>query len=103
MPTACADLTIEAATTKKISFKCTGLVYDDTIDIPTIVDEFKELVAIEYQEAKKEGILIYNQVRPLVTDIPGVNDFDEFLMNGAEENIVLSLEEYAATDTVDFS
>lgn len=103
LPTACADLTIEAATTKKISFKCTGLVYDDTIDIPTIVDEFKELVAIEYQEAKKEGILIYNQVRPLVTDIPGVNDFDEFLMNGAEENIVLSLEEYAATDTVDFS
>ena len=103
LPTACADLTIEAATTKKISYKCTGLSYNDTTDIPTIIEKFKELVAKEYQEAKKEGILIYNQVRPLVTDIPGVNDFDEFLMNGAEENIVLSLEEYAATDTVDFS
>ena len=79
------------------------MVYESTIDIPAIVDKFKELVATEYQEAKKEGTLIYNQVRPLITDIPGVTDFDEFLMNGAEENIVLSLEEYAATDTVDFS
>lgn len=103
LPTACSKLTIEAAVTKKISFKCTGLVYESTIDIPAIVDKFKELVATEYQEAKKEGTLIYNQVRPLITDIPGVTDFDEFLMNGAEENIVLSLEEYAATDTVDFS
>ena len=102
-PTACAELTVEAATTKKISYTCTGLVYDDTTDIPTIVSQFKELVMKEYSEAKVEGILVYNQVRPLITDIPGVSDFDTFLMNGAEENIPLSNDEYAATDQVDFS
>ncbi|WP_337433621.1 baseplate J/gp47 family protein [Enterocloster sp.] len=103
LPTACAELTVEAATTKKISYTCTGLVYDDTTDIPTIVSQFKELVMKEYSEAKVEGILVYNQVRPLITDIPGVSDFDAFLMNGAEENIPLSNDEYAATDQVDFS
>lgn len=103
LPTACAELTVEAATTKKISYTCTGLVYDDTTDIPTIVSQFKELVMKEYSEAKVEGILVYNQVRPLITDIPGVSDFDTFLMNGAEENIPFSNDEYAATDQVDFS
>lgn len=103
LPTACAELTVEAATTKKISYTCTGLVYDDTTDIPTIVSQFKELVMKEYSEAKVEGILVYNQVRPLITDIPGVSDFDTFLMNGSEENIPLSNDEYAATDQVDFS
>lgn len=103
LPTACAELTVEAATTKKISYTCTGFVYDDTTDIPTIVSQFKELVMKEYSEAKVEGILVYNQVRPLITDIPGVSDFDTFLMNGAEENIPLSNDEYAATDQVDFS
>lgn len=103
LPTACAELTVEAATTKKISYTCTGLVYDDTTDIPTIVSQFKELVMKEYSEAKVEGILVYNQVRPLITDIPGVSDFDTFLMNGAEENIPLSNDEYAVTDQVDFS
>lgn len=103
LPTACAELTVEAATTKKISYTCTGLVYDDTTDIPKIVSQFKELVMKEYSEAKVEGILVYNQVRPLITDIPGVSDFDTFLMNGAEENIPLSNDEYAATDQVDFS
>ena len=103
LPTACAELTVEAATTKKISYTCTGLVYDDTTDIPTIVSQFKDLVMKEYSEAKVEGILVYNQVRPLITDIPGVSDFDTFLMNGAEENIPLSNDEYAATDQVDFS
>ena len=83
LPTACAKLTVVAAATKKISYVCTGLVYDDTTDIPTIVSQFKELVMQEYSEAKAEGVLVYNQVRPLITDIPGVSDFDTFLMNGA--------------------
>ena len=48
-------------------------------------------------------MLIYNQVRALITDIPGVSDFDTFLMNGKEENIVLGKEEYAATGDTNFS
>lgn len=92
-----------SAETKTISYTCTGLVYDETTDIEQILKEFKELVAQEYIDAKKDGILIYNQVRALITDIPGVSDFDTFLMNGKEENIVLGKEEYAATGDTNFS
>lgn len=103
LPTGSAELTIVPATIKKVSYTCTGLVYDETTDIPTIVSTFKELVLQEYSDAKFDGILVYNQIRPLITDIPGVTDFDAFLMNGSEENIVLGTGEYPATENVDFS
>lgn len=85
------------------TYTCTGLAYDETTDIEQISKEFKELVTQEYIDAKKDGVLIYNQVRALITDIPGVSDFDTFLMNGKEENIVLGKEEYAATGDTNFS
>lgn len=75
----------------------------ESTDIEQISKEFKELVTQEYIDAKKDGVLIYNQVRALITDIPGVSDFDTFLMNGKEENIVLGKEEYAATGDTNFS
>lgn len=103
LPTGCAELIVEAAETTTISYICTGLIYDDTTNIEQISEEFKGLVAKEYIEAKKDGILIYNQVRALITDISGVSDYDKFLINGSEENIPLSREEYAATGKVEFS
>lgn len=102
LPTGCAELSVQAASTKLISFTCTGIIFDETTDIPQIIEDFKMFVAKEYSEAKKEGVLIYNQIRPILTDIPGVTDFDDFLINGSEENIILGKEEYAATDKVDF-
>ncbi len=103
LPTGTAELTIVPATIKKVSYKCTGLIYDETTDIPTITAEFKNLVLNEYSNSKFDGVLIYNQIRPLITDIPGVTDFDTFLINGSEENIVLDTGEYPATENVDFS
>lgn len=103
LPTGTAELTIVPATIKKVSYKCTGLIYDETTDIPTITAEFKNLVLNEYSNSKFDGVLIYNQIRPLITDIPGVSDFDTFLINGSEENIVLDKGEYPATENVDFS
>nr|DAO22716.1 MAG TPA: Baseplate J like protein [Caudoviricetes sp.] len=103
LPTGTAELTIVPASIKKVSYTCTGLVYDSTIDISEIITQFKVLVNREYSDAKNTGTLVYNQIRPLITDIPGVTDFDTFLINGSEENIILEREEYPATENVDFS
>ena len=103
LPTGSAELTIVPATIKNVSYTCTGLVYDETTDIPTIISAFKNLVLQEYSESKFDGVLIYNQIRPFITDIPGVSDFDTFLINGSDENIVLDKGEYPATENVDFS
>lgn len=97
LPTACADLTVTAASTVQVTYQCHGLKFDRTTDLEQIKKDFCELLKPVYTEAKQEGILRYNQVRPVVTDIPGVEDFDTFLMQGAMENIVLSKEEYPET------
>lgn len=103
LPTGCAELLVEAAKTVTINYTCTGIKHDDKTNIEQIVSEFKTLVAKEYIEAKNEGVLIYNQVRAIITSISGVSDFGTFLINGAENNIQLKREEYAATGAVSFS
>ncbi len=67
-----------------------------------IQKEFSEAVRQVYTEAKQEGVLRYNDVRPLLSAVHGVEDFDTFLMNGAMENIRIQDEEYPETGTVEF-
>ena len=55
-----------------------------------------------YASAKKQDILRYNDVRPVISGIVGVTDFNGFLMNGEMKNIELSREEYPETGTLDF-
>lgn len=103
LPTGSAKLYCVPANTILIDFKITGLVYDEITDIENIKKDFKEAVKVVYAESRGNGILRYNDVRPLITDIVGVEDFDEFLMQGAMKNIVLSGEDYPDTGTLDFS
>lgn len=103
LPTACAQLTCAAATTVSITYKVTGLDYDDTTSIEQIKADFTKAVASVYTEAKNESVLRYNAVRPLITEIAGVRDFTQFLMNNGTSNIQLSGEEYPETGTLTFS
>ena len=101
LPTACARLECVAATMVRISYTCTGLIYNTTT-LEQIRKEFLERVQVVYDEAKKNGVLRYNDVRPLLSGIQGVEDFDGFLMNGEMINISLEKEEYPETDVLDF-
>ena len=111
LPTACSRLICEPATTVKVDFTITGFIYDETTSIEQIKKDFAAAVkavfvsAVKaiYAEAKKEGILRYNDVRPIISDISGVEDFDTFLMNGDMKNLKLDSEEYPETGTLDFS
>lgn len=103
LPTACADLACTAATTVSISYTCTGILHDDTTDIGRIMADFSEKVKAVYAVAKLEGILRYNDIRPLISGIPGVDDFETFLVNGGMDNITLKSEEYPSTGVIEFS
>lgn len=103
LPTACAELSCAAATTVSISYTITGLLYDSTTGIEQIKLDFAEAVKAVYSEAKDESLLRYNDVRPVIKGIPGVEDFTAFLMNGGTSNIVLKQEEYPETGALDFS
>ena len=103
LPAACAKLICGAAVTVRVDFKMTGVLLDDTASIEQIQKDFTAAVKSVYTSAKQNGVLRYNDVRPVVSDIAGVLDFDEFLMNGGTGNIRLGREEYPETGSLDFS
>lgn len=103
LPTGTAELTCAAATTIKVNYVITGLSFDETTNIEQIEADFKEALKKVYAEAKIEGVLRYNDVRPLISAVSGVEDFDTFTMNGKTQNITLKSEEYPDTGTLDFS
>lgn len=102
LPTACADLTCVAAATVKIHYSCTGLQHDSTTDIGQIEENFRDALKLLYVEAKRKGTLRYNDVRPVISRIEGVEDFDSFLINGDMKNILFRSEEYPETGECEF-
>ncbi len=103
LPTACAKLVCVAATTVNINYICTGLSIDETTTIEQIKKDFKEAVMKIYDKAKNDSILRYNDVRPLISAIHGVKDFDTFMMNNNIVNILLAQEEYPQTGNLNFT
>lgn len=103
LPTACARLTCMQAVTVSLEFKCTGIQYDGTTDIEQIKLDFSKAAMELFAKAKKDGVIRYNDVRPLLSDIAGVTDFSEFYINNGMENISLAKEEYPAVGGLLFS
>ena len=103
LPTACTRLTCVPAATVMVDFTVTGLLYDESTSLEQIRADFAAAVKTVYTSAKQQDILRYNDVRPILSDIAGVLDFDGFLMNGDMKNIRLGKEEYPETGTLDFS
>lgn len=103
LPTACAKLICGPATTVKVNFKLTGLLFEEITSIEQVKKDFALAVKTVFVSAKRQGVLRYNDVRPVIKGIAGVTDYGRFLMNGAEENISLASEEYPEAGTLDFS
>lgn len=103
LPTACAELSCVPAATVKINYSCTGLQCDGTTTAAQVAKDFKEALKDVYAKAKPDGVLRYNDVRPLISSIAGVQDFDTFLVNGGISNIYFKSEEYPETGICDFS
>lgn len=104
LPTGTAELTVAAAATVEISYQCTGLLYDPSVtNLEQIKEDFRAAVEAVYERAKAAGRFVYHQAESLITDLPGVNDYGTFMVNGAEEDIELSQEEYPKTKDLEFS
>lgn len=102
MPTGSAELAVAPAKTVPISYACTGMVlYGITLE--DAEKAFQKELPLVYTEAKKDGVLRYNDVRPLLSKVEGIEDFDDFTMDGGHGNIRLAADEYAATGETVFS
>lgn len=54
-----------------------------------------------YVQAKEDNLVKYNEIHAIITHSPGIFDFTDLTMNGKTDNIVLRLDEYPATESVD--
>lgn len=102
LPAGDATLTVAAAKTKAISYVCTGMVLEG-ITVEQAAEMFQTEVVSLYMNAKEEGVLRYNDVRPVLSKITGIEDFEDFLVNNGHSNITLATDEYADTETVTFT
>lgn len=104
LPAGSAKLECISSTALLINYVCTSIVYDASVtSIEQIQNEFAELLTDIYAAAKEDNVLRYNDVRPLISKVNGVEDFADFLMNEGEVNIVLGEAEYPLTGTLSFS
>ncbi len=102
MPAGSGELTVAAAKTKQVSYTCTGVVLSG-ITIADAQAAFKTAVSAVYAGAKEAGVLRYNRVRPVLAGVDGIEDFDDFLMDGGYANLVIAPDECVATGEVVFS
>lgn len=102
LPTACAELFCAPAATISITYTCTGLSLDETTNMEQVKEDFTRAVREVYDKAKADNVLRYNDIRPLISAISGVKDFDTFTMNGKTINIKLAQDEYPQTGTLKF-
>lgn len=104
MPTGSARLTVAPAKTVSITYDCTGMVlYGITLEDAETAFQKELSLSQVYTEAKQDGVLRYNDVRPLLSRVEGIEDFHDFKINGGYENIPLAADEYAATGGIAFS
>ena len=101
MASGSAQLIVDPATSKEISFKATGLVLNN-ITLEGVKTAFETAVKEAYTSAKTDDILRYNACRTAFSSIEGVTDFEDFTMEGGHSNITLDAAEYPKTGTVDF-
>lgn len=102
LPAGDATLTVTAAKTKVMVYECTGMRLVG-ITVTEAQEAFAKAVLPLYLEAKAEGVLRYNDVRPVLSKIQGIEDFTTFTINGGQENIELAKDEYADTASVTFT
>jgi len=102
LPTGSCKLIVAPAEIVVVNYTCSGIILEDaTID--EVLEAFAALLPVVYSAAKAQGVLRYNNIRPLLKQIVGVKDFDDFLMNGSHSNIRLASSEYADTGEMTFT
>lgn len=93
-------LTVAAPELVHISYAIEQLSLEKDYEEEMVLEEFRKGLAAYYRTANKEREVKYNWVHSILTNTPGVEDFEGLLVNGATSNIDIKRDEYPYTDQV---
>lgn len=93
-------LTVSAPELVEIDYTIKSIELEDGYAQEEVLKDFKTGLAKYYKTVNSEGEVKYNWVHSVLTNTPGVDDFEELLMNGGISNIKIKLDQYPNTKSV---
>lgn len=93
-------LTVSAPELVEIDYTIKSIELEDGYSQEEVLKDFKAGLAKYYKTVNSEGEVKYNWVHSVLTNTPGVDDFEELLMNGGISNIKIKLDQYPSTKSV---
>lgn len=93
-------LTVSAPELVEIDYTIKSIELEDGYAQEEVLKDFKTGLAKYYKTVNSEGEVKYNWVHSVLTNTPGVDDFEELLMNGGISNIKIKLDQYPSTKSV---
>lgn len=95
-------LTVAPPTMVPLSYTVT-VVPVSGFTLEQIREEFEDALYEYYRTAVKEGVVRYVDVSSVLTGLAGVEDHEYLKINGDDNNIKISLDEYPSTESVTVS
>ena len=93
-------LTVSAPELVEIDYTIKSIELEDGYAQEEVLKDFKAGLAKYYKTVNSEGEVKYNWVHSVLTNTPGVDDFEELLMNGGISNIEIKLDQYPNTKSI---
>ena len=97
-----ATLTVVTAAAMALSISA-NVQTEYGADIEAITTAFKANLAPVLEKAMTEGVLYWTRVGAALSGTEGVVDYDTLLVNGADDNIPVTLEQYPVAETVELT
>jgi len=97
-----ATLTVTTATVLELSITA-DVVLDSEADINDVTDAFKANLQSCLEEAMTEGTLRMTRVGAVLSKTAGVVDYENLLINGDDDNIAVSVDEYPVASEIELT
>ena len=91
---------LTVTTCSAVSINISGeVVLEDGTTIEAVKAAFEEKLKSYFEEAKNEGSVRYTRVGSMLSETPGVLDYEPFTINGGVANIAISVDDYPVIGT----
>lgn len=91
---------LTVTTCSAVSINVSGeVMLEDGATIEAVKAAFEEKLKAYFEEAKEEGSVRYTRVGSVLSETPGVLDYEPFTINGGVTNVAITVDNYPVIGT----
>lgn len=94
-----AVLVVTVPTSLTITIAVASVTLDGSKPSAEVISAFKDALSEYYSTAKESGLVRYNQIHRVLTEVDGIDDFSGLTVNGATSNVMIPDGNYPYTGT----